>query len=75
MSRKYLRKTLERFDNGLYMHYYNNKGAEMQLNILIKNKEVSERIQSFKEKSYPHMPLTKLFIHAVMELIKKEDAK
>jgi hypothetical protein len=46
----------------------------MQLNILIKNKEVSRRIRKFKDKNYPHMPLTKLFIHAVMELIKREDA-
>lgn len=45
----------------------------MQLNILIKNKEVEERINRFKNEYYPHMPLTKLFIHAIMEMIKREE--
>ncbi|MCP4354413.1 MAG: hypothetical protein GY793_02030 [Proteobacteria bacterium] len=45
----------------------------MQANIWIKDKKLSEDIQKFKDKNYRHMSLTKLFVHALVELMKREE--
>jgi hypothetical protein len=45
----------------------------MQANINIKDKELSEQIQKFRDTRYRHMSMTKLFIHALVELMKREE--
>lgn len=45
----------------------------MQANINIKEKDLSDKIRKFKESKYPHLSITKLFVHALVELMKRED--
>lgn len=47
----------------------------MQAKIDIKDKSLSEKIRAFKDGKYPHLSLTKLFVHALVELMKKEGAE
>ena len=47
----------------------------MQAKIDIKDKVLAERIRYFKDGRYPHLSLTKLFVHALVELMKKEGAE
>lgn len=44
----------------------------MQANIMIKDKDLEERIQKFKDKNYPHLTITRLLVHALVELMKRE---
>ena len=45
----------------------------MQINILVKDLRLAQRIKKFRERNYPHLPITKLFVHAVVELMKREE--
>jgi len=45
----------------------------MQANIQIKDTELSDKIKKFKKENYPHLSITKLFEHALVELMKREE--
>ncbi len=45
----------------------------MQTMIRIKDKKLEDDIKEFNDKHYRHMTLTKLFIHALVELMKREE--
>ena len=44
----------------------------MQINIQIKDKKESEKIEKFWKKKYNYLTRAKFFIHAVNELMKRE---
>ena len=45
----------------------------MQSNIKIDDKKLSDRIEKFKNDKYPHLSITRLFVHALVELMKREE--
>ncbi len=47
----------------------------MQSNINIKDKELSTELKQFQKDNYPDLPMTKLFVRALVEKMKREKGK